>query len=175
MDVAASFTLPASNRFRTLLLVLLLKLLNALTCTTPIIRSLHWLKITERIEYKLLSLTHKVLTTTQPPYLHHVISVQPPRSTRSSSVVTLARPPTPSSLRITDRSFRYASPCLWNQLPSSLCQRRQPHSSPSVSVLLVHAPTTSSYSVNSPLSPSITPSLFHSRLKTYLFHKSFSP
>ena len=33
---------------------------------TPILRSLHWLKINERIEYKLLSLTYKVLTTSQP-------------------------------------------------------------------------------------------------------------
>jgi len=33
---------------------------------TPILRSLHWLNITERIEYKLLSLTYKVLTTSQP-------------------------------------------------------------------------------------------------------------
>ena len=66
-----------------------------------------WPKITKRIEYKLLSLTYKVLTTTQPPYLHNLISVQPPRSTRSSSLVTLAQPPTSSSLRITDRSFRY--------------------------------------------------------------------
>ena len=30
---------------------------------TPILRSLHWLRITERMEYKLLSLTYKVLTT----------------------------------------------------------------------------------------------------------------
>ena len=37
---------------------------------TPILRSLHWLKINERIEYKLLSLTYKVLTTSQPDYLH---------------------------------------------------------------------------------------------------------
>ena len=29
-------------------------------------------------------LTYKVLTTTQPPYLHNLISVQPPRNTRSS-------------------------------------------------------------------------------------------
>jgi len=36
---------------------------------TPILRSLHWLKITGRIKYKLLSLTYKVLTTTQPSYL----------------------------------------------------------------------------------------------------------
>ena len=42
---------------------------------TPILRSLHWLKITERIEYKLLSLTYKVLSTTQPSYLHNLISL----------------------------------------------------------------------------------------------------
>ena len=79
---------PASNRSRTLLPVLLLKLLNAVTSLLSY--SLHWLKITERIEYKLLSLTYKVLTTTQPPYLHNLISVQPPRNTRSSYDVTLA-------------------------------------------------------------------------------------
>ena len=38
---------------------------------TPIFRSLHWLKISERIEYKLLSLTYKDLTTSQPDYLHN--------------------------------------------------------------------------------------------------------
>jgi len=78
---------------------------------TPVLRSLHWLKITERIEYKLLLLTYKVLTTT---------SLYPPPH----------------------RSFRYASHCLWNQLPSSL---RKPHLIPSVtvSVLPVHASTTS--------------------------------
>ena len=52
---------------------------------TPILKSLHWLKVKERIEYKLLSLTYKVLTTSQPSYLNNLISVQPPRSTRSSS------------------------------------------------------------------------------------------
>ena len=87
---------------------------------TPILRTLHWLRITERIEYELLSLTYKVLTTTQPPYFYKLISTQRPRSTSSSSVVTLARPASSSSLKITDRSFRYASPCLWNQLPFSL-------------------------------------------------------
>jgi len=139
---------------------------------THILRSLHWLRITERIEYKLLSLTYKVLTTTQPPYLHKLISTQRPRSTRSSSVVTLDRPASSSSLKITDRSFRYASPCLWNQLPFSL---RKPHSgtSSSISCSPIPSPITSSF--DSPLCTSITPSLFHSRLKTYLFHKSYPP
>ena len=70
---------------------------------TPILKYLHWLKVNERIEYKLLSLTYKVLTTSQPSYLNNLISVQPPRSTCSSSIVTLSRPPTISSVKITDR------------------------------------------------------------------------
>ena len=141
---------------------------------TSIIRSLHWLKINERIEYKLLSLTYKVLTTNQPDYLHNLISLQSSgrtRSSRSSSVVTLARPSVSSSLQITNRSFRYASPHLWNQLPPSF---RQPH--------CVHSPPgsphpTSITSSQSPpsLSSPITASTFHSRLKTHLFHKSFPP
>jgi len=118
--------LPASNRFRTLVARAAVKAPKSCHIT-PILHSFHLLKITECIEYKLISLTYKVLTTNQPPYPHHLISVQPPRSTRSSSLVTLARPPTSSSLRITDRSFRYASPCLWNQHPSTL---RQHHSTP---------------------------------------------
>ena len=142
---------------------------------TPILRSLHWLRITECIEYKLLSLTYKVLTTTQPPYLHKLISTQRPCSTRSSCVVTLARLPSSSSLKVTDRSFRYASPCLWNQLPWSL---RKPHSgtSSSISCTPIPSPITTSSS-DSPLCGdiTITPSLFHSRLKTYLFHKSYPP
>ena len=49
--------------------------------TTPIFKSLHWLKIHERINYKLLSLTYKVLTTTEPSYVYKLISVQPSRNT----------------------------------------------------------------------------------------------
>ena len=137
---------------------------------TPILRHLNWLKMTKYIEYKLLSLTYIVLATTQTPYLHNFISVQPLRSTCASSLVTLARPQTSYSLRITDRSFRYAS-----HLESASSSLRQPRVVPSVSDLPVHASITSSHSVNSPLLPFITPSVSHSRLKTYLFHKSFPP
>jgi len=91
---------------------------------TPVLK---WLKINERIKYKLLSLTYKVLTTHQPQYLH-LISVQPRHNTRSSSMVTLARPSTRSSLKITNRCFRYAAPCLWNELPTGLREPRQTQS-----------------------------------------------
>ena len=103
--------------------------------------------------------------------VYNLISVQPHRSTRSSDIITLSRPPSCSSLKVFNRSFRHASPCLWNQLPKEL---RLPtdHKDLSLSSELTHV--SSSFS-SSPLSPSITPSHFHSRLKTYLFHKSFSP
>ena len=88
---------------------------------------LHWLKIKQRIDYKILSVTYKVLTTTQPSYLYNLISVQPHRSTRSSDaqtnnndVITFSRPPSSSSLKVNNRSFRHASPCLWNQLLNEL-------------------------------------------------------
>ena len=76
-----------------------------------ILKSLHLLKVNERIEYKLFSLIYKVFTTAQPSYLHNLICLQPPRSTCSLSVVTNSCPPF-ISFRITDRSFRCASPCL---------------------------------------------------------------
>jgi len=55
---------------------------------------------------------------------------------------------------------------LWNQLPDSFRQPSQSRlDSPPYSLV--------SSSPSSPLSSSITPWLFHSRLKTYLFNKSF--
>ena len=67
----------------------------------------------------------------------------------------LSRPLTSSSLQITNRSFRYASPHLWSKLPISL---RQPHASHSPdSFILSHLTSTSPLS---PLSPSFNPSLF---------------
>jgi len=56
------------------------------------------LKIGERIKCKVLSLSYKAFTTTQ-PYVHNLNPAQPPRSTRSSSLVNLAPPPISSSLR----------------------------------------------------------------------------
>ena len=137
---------------------------------TRILCGLHWLTITEHINYKLLSLTYKVFTTTQTSNLHNLISVQPPRSTRSSSLVTLtARPSTSSSLRTTDHSLQHASPCLWNELPTSL---HQPHPSLFISdcpfwLLLM---ISSCWFITVTIHNSFTLSL---PAETYLFHKSF--
>ena len=107
----------------------------------------------------------RLWTTNQPFYLHNLITVQP-RSTRFSTLVALARPSTSSSLRITDRSLQYAFPRLWNQLWASLRQPRTNLKSDSPSPL---SGTSSIGSIDSSLLSSITPSLFHSWLKTFLF------
>jgi len=69
------------------------------------------------INFSLLPL--KFLVPPQPSYLHNLISRQPSRSTRSSSAVILSRPPTVCSLKMTHRSFIFASLRLWNQLSAS--------------------------------------------------------
>ena len=68
--------------------------------------------------------------------------------------------------------YKISSPCFWNQLPLSL---RQPYSGTSSSIFDLPVPSSiTSSSSDSPLCTSITPSLFHSRLKTVkptFFHK----
>jgi hypothetical protein len=120
---------------------------------TPVLKSLHWLKISERIHYKILSITYSALQSNQPSYLRKLLSVQNKINTRSSSAISLTRPTNPSSLSITRRSFTFTAPCLWNQLPTDM---RVP-------------------SIEKPSSLSLSSSVFHKRLKTYLFHLSFPP
>ena len=125
--------------------------------------------------YELLSLTYKVLTTNQHQYLHNLISLQPCHNTRSLSMVTLVRPPTRSSLKITNRSFQYATPCLWNELPTDLCEPRQTQSRSLSPITNGSSSSSFSPSSRSPLSPSLTRSVFHSELKTWFFGKSLPP
>jgi hypothetical protein len=86
----------------------------------PVLQSFHWLKINQRIHYKVISLTYKIFLSDQPSYLRSLLSLQSSRSTRSSSVVTLTRPSNPSRLKITNRSFYHTAPALWNNLPTEL-------------------------------------------------------
>ena len=88
-------------------------------------------------------------------------------NTHSSSSVTISWPSSSASLKITNRSFRFVSPHLCNQLPVSF--RQSTNQSPSHSPHFTHGGSCTSSS----FLPSSTPSLFHSQLKTYLFHKSF--
>src|SRR6218665_3240727 len=82
---------------------------------TPVLKKLHWLKIPERIEYKVILLTYNTLQSSQPSYLRQLFTIQPPRSPRSPSTLTLLRPSVPSSLKFSNRSIAVAVPPLWNK------------------------------------------------------------
>ena len=90
---------------------------------TPILRELHWLPVNERIQHKLLSVTHKAANGSGPQYLSELVSVYvPSRSLRSSSK-TLLRIPHPGltkTKRYGQRAFRFTAPSLWNPLPEGL-------------------------------------------------------
>jgi hypothetical protein len=86
---------------------------------SPVLKSLHWLKIDQRIHYKVLSITYKTLQSHKPSYLYNLLNIQSHTSTRSSASITLKRPSVTSRLKIMDRSFTHA-PVLWNSLPHLL-------------------------------------------------------
>src|SRR6218665_1813337 len=48
---------------------------------TPVLKSLHWLKIPDRIHFKVLSLTCNFLQSFQPTYLRELFAIQPTCST----------------------------------------------------------------------------------------------
>ena len=82
---------------------------------TQHLRTLHWLRIPERIEYKLALLTFSVLKSGQPSYLSDCISVrEPARSLRSSSrlLINVTR----CSLKSSQPAFCFSAPTVWNAL-----------------------------------------------------------
>src|SRR6218665_3703904 len=95
---------------------------------TPVLKNLHWLKIPERIEYKVISLTYgsNTLQSSQPSYLRQLFTIQRLRSTRSSTTLTLLRRSVTSSLKFSNRSIALALPPLWNKLPPALRQMSDP-------------------------------------------------
>src|SRR6218665_2300849 len=75
---------------------------------TPVLKSVHWLKIPQRIHYRIASLTYNTLQISQPSYIRQLLTIQPPGSTRSSSYLSLSRPPVSSSLKFCNRFFAYS-------------------------------------------------------------------
>jgi len=110
--------------------------------STVILKCSHFLKINERINYKLLSVSHIQSSHYDSTfsYLYKLISVQPSRNTRSLSAVSITRLSPTSFLKIPNRPIRFASPHLWNQLPASFRQSysNPSHSSHFISLMPVH-------------------------------------
>jgi len=93
----------------------------------PVLKDLHWLPVPQRIQYKVALITHKTLSTGQPPYLHNLISEhKPSRHLRSEGQRLLSKPTGLLSAQAS-KAFTRASEKVWNSLPdvvrktNSLC------------------------------------------------------
>jgi hypothetical protein len=86
----------------------------------PVLRDLHWLPVAQRIEYKIALITHKVLSTAEPPYLNSLINIyKPSRQLRSEGKRQLVKPRGLVS-SFGQRTFTQASATTWNNLPEDL-------------------------------------------------------
>ena len=86
---------------------------------SPTLKSLHWLPIIRRIDFKIASIAFKTLHNKQPNYLFELLTPHVPSSyLRSSDKHLLVIP------RITfdngRRSFSFSAPTVWNSLPLHL-------------------------------------------------------
>jgi hypothetical protein len=85
----------------------------------PLLKSLHWLPVTERVAYKLAALAYKVRLHQQPSYLlQHINQYQPARPLRSSNSMLLTVPPTKTVTAA--RAFCVSAPTVWNSLPTTV-------------------------------------------------------
>ena len=97
----------------------LVTLTSKRTHITPILEELHWLPISQRIEYKILTTVYRSLHGHAPDYLKDMLShYNPSRVLRSKSCNNLEVPRARGAYGT--RAFSICEPRLWNKLPCPL-------------------------------------------------------
>ena len=88
---------------------------------SPILKQLHWLPVSQRIIFKVLTIVFKALHGLAPPYIEELLHSKPvsERSMRSNNQGFLLVPKR-RTVTYGDRNFRVFAPVLWNNLPSGL-------------------------------------------------------
>ncbi len=89
---------------------------------TPILQSLHWLKIAQRTQYKVSLITFKALNGTAPSYIRELLVPVDERRTRQlrSSHQKLLVTNKTKTKNYGDRAYCNAAPSIWNSLPDNL-------------------------------------------------------
>ena len=91
---------------------------------TPVLRQLHWLKVRERIRYKVLVLAHKSFYEIAQQYLSALVTRKDyvKITTSSTDHYLLCTPPLSKDCSNTflERSFPFSAPCEWNSLDESI-------------------------------------------------------
>ena len=87
---------------------------------TPVLHDLHWLPIAQRIEFKVLLTTFKILMDLAPTYLAELVNTYVPSRTLRSSSQNLLQVPAPRTKTYGQRAFSTMAPMLWNALPINI-------------------------------------------------------
>ena len=87
---------------------------------STLLRSLHWLPVKARIQFKILLLTFKAIQCLALKYLCDLLTFKSSLyNVRSSGSILLSMPAVRSKT-LGDRAFMVAAPTLWNSLPKEL-------------------------------------------------------
>jgi hypothetical protein len=89
---------------------------------TPILYSLHWLPVKERIEYKVILLTFKGIHGLAPLYISELLKPYLPSCSLRSENLLLLTQLKSRTKTYGDRAFSVCAPRLWNMLPLILRQ-----------------------------------------------------
>ena len=86
---------------------------------SPLLTSLHWLPVRQRVTYKMALTAHNVWATATPMYYSDLVqALAPAQALRSSNAPQMVVPWTNTNLA--RRAFSAAAPSIWNALPAEL-------------------------------------------------------
>ncbi|XP_077938224.1 uncharacterized protein LOC144383653 [Gasterosteus aculeatus] len=89
--------------------------------TTPLLRSLHWLPVAARIQFKTLVLTYHAVNGSGPAYIQDMVKPYiPTRTLRSASAKLLVPPSLRAKLSTRSRLFAVHAPKWWNELSEDI-------------------------------------------------------
>ena len=90
---------------------------------TPVLKSLHWLPVSQRIDFKILLIVYKSICGSGPSYLSDMLKpYEPCRNLRSSGTGLLIVHPVGTKLG--EAAFHCYAPQIWNSIPAHI--RRSP-------------------------------------------------
>ena len=98
---------------------------------TPVLKSLHWLPVSFRIEFKVLVLCYNSLNGCSPAYMCSMLNYRDPptdRCTLRNDELDLLREPSARLKSHGDRAFSIYAPKLWNTLPLHVRKASTPDS-----------------------------------------------
>ena len=84
-----------------------------------VLKSLHWLPVAQRIDYKIALLTFKCLHNSAPQYLADLLHPYVPNRLLRSRGVNLLKTPRCNTKTLGPRAFTFAGPHIWNSLPEA--------------------------------------------------------